>query len=115
MELIRTCRFNIRKIWFTLKVWDTFKMREFHSVLKYRLSRSENGTQTVLFEGEDFYASPAHAIDSDATMASLLGFLCLRPGDTDREYFDRYTPRQMEFAETEADQLNWKVYCRFEN
>jgi len=33
-------------------------------------------------------------------MRALLGFLTLRPGDTDVEYFDAYTPEQMEFAES---------------
>jgi hypothetical protein len=44
----------------------------------------------VLFQGEDFAGSPLHTDDLDETVAALLSFLSLRPGDTDREYFDNY-------------------------
>jgi hypothetical protein len=39
-----------------------------------------------------------HADDSLETVASLLTFLTLRPGDTDADYFAGYTPAQMEWA-----------------
>ena len=60
---------------------------------------------TVIFEGEDFAGSPCHADDSNATVAALLSFLSLRPGDTDREYFDAYTPAQLEWAEQNGEEL----------
>lgn len=61
---------------------------------------------SVLFEGEDFNGSPMNADDSDATVRALLGFLTLRPGDTDREYFDAYTPEQLAFARGDAECLS---------
>ena len=64
----------------------------------------------VLFHGDDFGPSPMHADDSDATLRALLGFLTLRPGDTDREYFAHYTPRQRAFAESDECQLLQFVY-----
>lgn len=57
-------------------------------------------SRTPLFEGEDFAGSPLHSDDSDQTVALLLMFLVLRPGDTEREYFDRYTAEQMAWAES---------------
>ena len=60
----------------------------------------------VIFEGEDFSGSPMHADDSDETLRALLSFLTLRPGDTDREYFDSYTPEQMAFAQGPAEGLS---------
>lgn len=60
----------------------------------------------VIFAGEDFHGSPMHADDSDATLRALLGFLTLRPGDTDREYFEGYTPEQMAFARGDAERLS---------
>jgi hypothetical protein len=60
-------------------------------------------TEAPLFEGEDFYASPLHADDSDEAVRALLGFLTLRPGDTDAEYFEGYTPEQLAFSEEHAE------------
>lgn len=58
--------------------------------------------EPALFSGDDLHVAPAHAIDSDECLRELMGFLTLRPGDTDREYFDRYTPEQSAFAATYA-------------
>ena len=59
----------------------------------------------VIFEGADFSGSPMHADDSDQAVASLLTFLSLRPGDTDPDYFDDYTPEQLAFARAEGENL----------
>ena len=59
-----------------------------------------------IFEGADFRPSPLHAIDSDETVRALMTFLTLRPGDTDAEYFDSYTPEQRDFAATHAEALS---------
>lgn len=61
---------------------------------------------SILFAGEDFGSSPMDAIDSDNTLRSLLSFLTLRPGDTDAEYFENYTPQQMAFAQGDAEYLS---------
>ena len=61
-----------------------------------------------LFDGRDFFspASRSYSDDGDETLRSLLSFLTLRPGDTDAEYFESYTPAQRRFAETEAEHLS---------
>lgn len=61
--------------------------------------------EPALFEGSDFCGSPMHADDSDETLRCLIGFLTCKPGDTDREYFDDYTPEQMAFAQSDAEAL----------
>lgn len=52
----------------------------------------------VVFQGKDF--SPPCGTDpiSKESRCGLLHFLTLRPGDTDKEYFDKYTPEQLEWA-----------------
>src|SRR5260221_6910840 len=70
---------------YRLVLWDTHRMRGQHTELGYAFF--EPGVEDPLFEGEDFGASPMQAIDSDATVPSLLGFLTLRPGGTDAEDF----------------------------
>lgn len=60
----------------------------------------------TIFEGSDFAGWPSHADDSDETLRCLLGFLTLRPGDTDKEYFDEYTPEQLAFCSEHAEYLS---------
>lgn len=95
---------------FYLAVWDTGRRHaRGTTMLGYCLKQ---GVETI-FEGEDFSPSPMDADDSDACLAALLGFLTVRPGDTDNEYFASYTPRQMQFAEEHAEQLGYEATRRF--
>ena len=84
------------------------------SVIGYTLRQHEHGLTTVLFDGRDFRPSPLHAWDSDETVAAVMGFLTLRLGDTDRDYFDGYTAAQRAFRDTHAETLACEVYARFE-
>ena len=45
-------------------------------------------------------------MDADATVAGLLAFLSLKPGDTDPEYFEGYTPEQLAFARAQGENLS---------
>lgn len=106
---------------FALTTWDAYRQdRMGKSILGYRLeevSQSRVGqrksARKLLFEGEDFGASPMHAVDSDEIVSSLMSFLTLRPGDTDREYFEDYTAEQLEFADQHAEALSAEVMSRF--
>ena len=69
---------------------------------------------TLVFEGNDYRPSPMWAYDSAEALFGLLGFLSLKPGDTDDEYFEKYNREQMQFAETFAEDLSLCV-CDFEN
>ena len=64
----------------------------------------------LIFEGEDFGPGAFQAIDSDSTVAALLGFLALQKGDTDAEYFDDYTKEQLQFSEEFGEQLSMYAY-----
>lgn len=63
----------------------------------------------VLFEGNEYRPSPMHSIDGKESIFGLLAFLSLRPGDTDDDYFKDYTPEQLEFCETDAEELSLLV------
>ena len=117
-ELIRSCRFSPYRPGqgprFVLKVYDLNRYRDNKACLGYCLTQTEKGSKPViLFEAEDFCASPCHAIDSDETIAALMGFLTLKPGDTDREYFENYSPLQMDYCQAHAEALGAEVYFRF--
>lgn len=79
---------------FRLELFDTYQTDHGKETLAYRLY--DRGQ--LIFEGGDFGPSPLHATDSDDTLAGLLAFLSLRPGDTDPDYFESYTLGQMAWA-----------------
>jgi hypothetical protein len=60
----------------------------------------------VLFEGEDYGCSPMNSIDGDDCIRGIIGFLCVRPGDTDREFFKDYTKDQLQWAEANGEELS---------
>ena len=64
----------------------------------------------LLFEGTDFRPSPMFDEVSREAAVGLLGFLTLRPGDTDDEYFDKYTEEQLSWANSrECEELSGDV------
>jgi len=67
----------------------------------------------VIFQGDDFFC-PYRDPTSYKAALSLLGFLTLRPGDTDGEYFSKYTPEQLEFANSQ-DCENLQMYTEEQN
>lgn len=117
MEHVRTCIFkpylDPAMPRFRLIVWDTgLTDRYGKQRLAYEFSMHQ-GRKTVLFKGQDFYASPLKAINRDATMRAIMGFLTLQPGDTDKEFFANYTPEQLAFCARHAEALNYEVWARF--
>lgn len=58
--------------------------------------RVEDGTN--LFSGSGFGVPSHRVLDSEETALALLQYVALQPGDTDREYFDRYTEEQLAWA-----------------
>lgn len=112
-ELIRTVIFRpYRKGMgpvFTLRMYDTGGTIGGKNRVAYTL-RSKGKT---IFEGDDFGCSPMDSIDSDSAVAALMGFLTLRPGDTDREYFENHSEEQMEYCSSHAEALSCHVLDRF--
>lgn len=100
---------------FSLHMWATPHVDwRGQTRIGYELRQHTPGTKpVVLFTGEDFCGSPMHADDSDATVAALLGFLTLRPGDTDADYFENYTPAQLDFCAQHAEALSCEATMRF--
>ena len=91
---------------FQLRTYDAGTDDDGREVLRYVLHdlrwRDEAGQfGRKLFKGGDFKPSPLLAIDSDEAIGALLGFLSLGEGDTDSEYFDAYTDRQIAWSDSE--------------
>lgn len=74
--------------------WDGKTNSQGKCQMEYELFEGDK----LLIEGDDFCLSPLHAPDSIDAIVSLLGFLTLRKGDTDDEYFKGYSPEMLQFA-----------------
>ena len=69
-----------------------------HSKVRYYLD-DPNGRR--LFEGDDL-GIPAHqAADGPEAATALLSFLTVQPGDVEEEYFDKHTPEQLDWCQSE--------------
>ena len=77
------------------------------------LSYSLKEGKKVIFKGSDFGPSPMYSIDGDKTVAALLSFLTLKPGDTDPDYFANYTPEQFAFASEHGEAIQCYSMDRF--
>lgn len=77
-----------------------------HILVSYNFSNPDG---ELLFFGDDFGASPLHTPEGKESAKALLGFLTLRKGDTDEDYFANYTPKQLEFSES-SDCENLQLY-----
>lgn len=84
------------------------------NVHSYPFSGSPDGGRTtwhyvlehngnVIFEGTDYSTWPVTYGDA---ARGVLGFLTLRPGDTDAEFFDSYTPEQIAWRDEHAEDLS---------
>lgn len=75
-------------------------------VYEYALWDHEWEDGKKIFHGHDF-ASPAMAgYTDDWKIANLLGFLSLKEGDTDDEYFKNYTEDQLTWRDARAEDLS---------
>lgn len=118
LDILRRCIFRpYRKgcgPTFRLTTWATNRYdNRGQQYIGYRLTAHDHEERVVIFEGEDFAGSPMNGDDSDATVAGIMGFLTLRPGDTDQEYFDGYTPVQVAYCDHHAESLACEIMARF--
>lgn len=65
----------------------------------------------ILFSGLDYSPSPMQSPDSLDSLIGLLGFLTVKEGDTDDEYFKDYTDDQLEFTQSNlCEELSMVCY-----
>lgn len=110
-ELIRSVDFDpyISGTSFKLQLYGTNipdSRRNGRTMIGYRLWQIDRDRATLVFDGDDFGPSPSHSDDADESVASLMSFLTLRPGDTDADYFDDYTSEQLDFAASHGEALS---------
>jgi hypothetical protein len=59
----------------------------------------------LIFEGDDIAVPAGQTLDGDQTVRGVLGFLALRPGDVEADYFAAYTPEQLAWRDEHAEYL----------
>lgn len=97
---------------FRLDIWNTGEHREGKAQLAYRLCCEQPGqggqVWLIVFAGEEFFPGLGLALDDDQVLADILGFLSLKPGDIEDDYFTRheYTLWQIAFAEASGEELS---------
>lgn len=69
----------------------------------------------VIFARGDTYCAVNRwtAIDSYSAKELVLSLASMKPGDTDAEYFAKYTPRQLEFANALGDEISLERARRY--
>ena len=103
-QLLRDVRLSTADGHFRLRTWDTYETDgRGVTIIAYQLDDERAGCP--IFVGADFAGSPLSADDSDECLRSLLGFLSLRPGDVEPEYFEHYSAEQLAFAEIHGEEL----------
>jgi len=84
----------------------TLESAEYYERGRQYVKYSLNDRQGVIFSGSDL-GIPAHqTAESKETARALLDFLTLQKGDTDDEYFENYTPRQLAFRDGPAEEVS---------
>jgi hypothetical protein len=124
--LIRTCIFRpyIKREdlpAFTLQLFDMYLSQsagsdnngiERHKFrLAYKLHMRIGKKSVALFDGADFFTP--NSIDGDKTVRGIMFWLTLRPGDTDQEYFEKYSEEALAYCSDHAEALDVCVQDRF--
>lgn len=86
---------------------DGYDYTQHKERVKYTLRNPEG---KIVFAGNDFFASPLDNPTGIDSALALMVFLTVRPGDTDQEYFENYTPDQLSFVQSfECEQLSCTI------
>ncbi len=67
----------------------------------------------TIFDPDHFAIGMPGCVDDDSAKASVLGWMSVKPGDTDAEFFDDFTPEQLEFVEHYGEELSLVRELRF--
>jgi len=92
----------VRILDYELRIYDTNECGFGQWTLAYTFKGPDG---ELIFSGCDFSPGNGISVDGDDSLRSLLGFLTLRPGDTDSEYFNNYNERQMAFVDGDAEEV----------
>jgi len=102
-------RFHLSTGWVTLTAWEGGFQAPNHTRLNCELRQ---GGKVVFAKGDLFVGIPG-CIDDNSAKESVGALFALRPGDTDREFFDSYTPEQLKWVTDNGEELGMLVSDRY--
>ena len=90
----------------TVLLWPSDKPAAEGRNLRYQFfdSTFDANGEIPIFDGDDYCIPSSHEAFSLGAIEGILGFLSLRDGDTDDEYFDEYSERQLQWRDTRAEE-----------
>ncbi len=118
-ELLRRFRFRpYRKGMgptFTIEVFDANR-EDFdtgHRRMSTRLTMHVGRKRQVIFEDFSTAVNRWTCVDSKRALKHAAQGPCIEPGDTDSEFFEDYTPEQLDFATSHGEALECAIFDRF--
>jgi hypothetical protein len=108
-----TLKFELSSGPVTITAWDADHTDPFSGHQRIDAELQQNGE--VVFPRGATYCAVARGTKLDQTDArELVGSLfAMRPGDTDEDFFESYTPAQRAWAEANGEELGCEVQARF--
>jgi hypothetical protein len=98
-----TLRFRLSTGPVLIVAWEGGRQEPNHTRIDCELR--QNG-EIVFPRGVTYCGVPAGTVlDGNEAKEAVVSTLAMRPGDTDDDYFDPYTPEQREWAETNGEEL----------
>jgi hypothetical protein len=78
-------------------------------------NRTKRGAAPCVFErGQVYVGIPGHqTIDGRYAREAVLSALAVKPGDTDSDYFEDYTPEQLEWTSAHGEDLSLEAAGRY--
>lgn len=104
-KIVRAVRFSTGH---TLFLWETGRRGDYgRRYLGYRFLTPAG---KILFQGDEFSPGAVRDPYSDDSINSIMLYLTLQSGDTDKEFFDKYTPDQLAWASSaECEQISGDI------
>lgn len=92
----------------TFRLYDDCGIWALHCVecLSIQDHTDDDGSEPI-FVTNQFRPGAMSSIDADDSIGAVLSFFSLQDGDTDAEYFDDYTPRQLAWRDLRAEELGY--------
>lgn len=102
-------RFKLSCGWVTITAWDAGFQAPNHT----RLDLGLKVQGRTLFERGAMYCGAPGCADDDRAKELATSCFCLKPGDTDADFFASYTPEQLAWVTAHAEELDMARADRF--
>lgn len=110
-EHLFTCRYRLSTG--MVVIHAAYNPAQFGTHTRINVAVRQNGK--VIFPLGSLYCGiPGHrSIDGKEGKELVGSLVAMKPGDTDSDYFDSYTPEQLEWAKENGEELSCLVESRF--